>query len=36
MDGFKTTKAASNFHTLWMLRENARCNGRDYLPELIP
>jgi transposase-like protein len=36
MDGFKSTTSASNFHTLWMLKENARCNGRDYLPELIP
>lgn len=35
MDGFKTTASASTFHTLWMLKENARCNGRDYLPELI-
>lgn len=36
MDGFKSARGASNFHTLWMLKENARCNGRDYLPELIP
>jgi len=36
MDGFKSTLGASNFHTLWMLKENARSNRRDYLPELIP
>lgn len=36
MDGFKSARGASNFHTLWMLKENARSNGRDYLPELIP
>lgn len=36
MDGFKSARGASNFHTLWMLKENARCNDRPYLPELIP
>lgn len=36
MDGFKSPSSASLFHTLWMLKENARHNGRDYLPELIP
>jgi len=36
MDGFKSTAGASNFYSLWMLKENARCNGRDYLPELLP
>jgi transposase-like protein len=36
MDGFKSTSSASTFHTLWMLKENARINGRDYLPEILP
>lgn len=36
MDGFGSDRGAANFHTLWMLKENARVNGRDYLPELIP
>lgn len=36
MDGFKSVEGASNFYSLWMHKENARCNGRDYLPELIP
>ena len=36
MDGFGSDKGAANFHLLWMLKENARANGRDYLPEIIP
>jgi transposase-like protein len=36
MDGFGSDRGARNFHTLWMLKENARVNGRDYLRELIP
>lgn len=36
MDGFGSDQGAANFHRLWMLKENARCNGRDYLPELFP
>jgi transposase-like protein len=36
MDGFGSRRGIVNFHRLWMLKENARCNGRDYLPELIP
>lgn len=36
MDGFGSVRGMRNFHVLWMLKENARCNGRDYLPELIP
>lgn len=36
MDGFGADKGASNFHLLWMLKENARSNGRDYLPEILP
>lgn len=35
MDGFGSVRGMRNFHVLWMLKENARCNGRDYLPELI-
>lgn len=36
MDGFKSDAGAANFHLVWMLKENARCNGRDYLSEIIP
>ncbi|MBI2767906.1 MAG: hypothetical protein HYX53_18610, partial [Chloroflexi bacterium] len=36
MDGFGSDSGAANFHTLWMLKENARCNGRDYLTEIVP
>ena len=36
MDGFGSDRGAANFHYLWMLKENARSNGRDYLAELIP
>jgi transposase-like protein len=36
MDGFGSDQGAANFHLLWMLKENARLNGRDYLAEIIP
>jgi transposase-like protein len=36
MDGFGSDQGASNFHLLWMLKENARINGRDFLPEILP
>ena len=36
MDGFGSTDGATNFFACWMIRENARLNGRDYLRELIP
>ena len=36
MDGFGSDAGAENFLNLWMLKENARVNGRDYLLELIP
>lgn len=36
MDGFGSDHGAANFHFLWMLSQNARTNGRDYLPEIIP
>ncbi len=36
MDGFGSDAGAANFNLLWMLKENARVNGRDYLPEILP
>ena len=36
MDGFGSDKGAANFNLLWMLKENARVNGRDYMPEILP
>jgi len=36
MDGFGSDKGASNFQLIWMIKENARQNGRDYLLELHP
>lgn len=36
MDGFGSDSSAANFQTLWMLKENARINGRDYLVEILP
>lgn len=36
MDGFGSDSGAANFYTLWMLKENARLNRRDYLAEIIP
>ena len=36
MDGFGSDHGAANFHLLWMLKENARSNGRDYLNEILP
>lgn len=36
MDGFGSDRGAANFHLLWMLKENARSNGRDYLNEILP
>jgi transposase-like protein len=36
MDGFGSDAGASNFHLLWMLKENARTNDRDYLAEILP
>lgn len=36
MDGFGSAVGAANFHRLWMLKENARVNGRDYLAEILP
>ena len=35
MDGFGSEPGAENFVFLWMLKENARLNHRDYLTELI-
>ncbi len=34
--GFGSDRGAANFHLLWMLKENARSNGRDYLREILP
>lgn len=36
MDGFGSDAGLANFHLLWMLKENARTNGRDYLAEILP
>jgi transposase-like protein len=36
MDGFGSDAGAANFNLLWMLKENARTNGRDYLTEILP
>ena len=36
MDGFGSDQGAANFNLLWMLKENARINGRDYLKEILP
>lgn len=36
MDGFGSNQGPANFHLLWMLKENGRLNGRDYLTEIIP
>lgn len=36
MDGFGSDAGAANFNLLWMLKENARVNGRDYLIEILP
>ena len=36
MDGFGSDRGAANFHLLWMLKENARINRRDYLVEILP
>lgn len=36
MDGFGSDTGAANFNLLWMLKENARVNGRDYLNEILP
>jgi transposase-like protein len=36
MDGFGSDAGAANFDLLWMIKENARTNGRDFLPELHP
>ena len=35
MDGFGSDDGIKNFIFLWMLKENARVNGRDFLPELV-
>ena len=36
MDGFGSDAGAANFNLLWMLKENARINGRDYITEILP
>lgn len=36
MDGFGSDEGAANFNLLWMFKENARINGRDYLSEILP
>ena len=36
MDGFGSDQGAATFHHLWMLKENARINGRAYLIEIFP
>lgn len=36
MDGFGSDEGAANIQLLWMLKENARINGRDYLREICP
>jgi len=36
MDGFGSDEGAGNFNLLWMFKENARINGRDYLSEILP
>ena len=36
MDGFGSDKGMSNFLLLWMMKENALSNGRDYLREILP
>ena len=36
MDRFGSDHGAANFHLLWMLKENARSNARDYLNQILP
>lgn len=35
MDGFKTDQGAENFNRLWMVKEKARKQGRDWLWEVM-
>lgn len=36
MDGFGSDQGAAKFHLLWVLKESARLNDRDYLSEILP
>jgi transposase-like protein len=36
MDGFKSWRGARNFATLWMLKENARAAGQDWMEVIMP
>jgi len=36
MDGFGSWQGARNFATLWMLKENARCGGQDWMEVIMP
>ena len=36
MDGFGSTDGAKSFGTLWMLKENARCLGLDWMEVIMP
>ncbi len=36
MDGFKSWQGARNFATLWMLKENARAAGQDWMEVIMP
>jgi len=35
MDGFKSDQGAENFNRLWMVKENARKRGQDWLWEVL-
>ena len=36
MDGFGSWHGARNFATLWMLKENARATGEDWMEAIMP
>ena len=36
MDGFGSWQGARNFATLWMLKENARSAGQDWMEVIMP
>lgn len=36
MDGFGSWQGARNFATLWMLKENARATGQDWMEVIMP
>lgn len=36
MDGFGSWRGARNFATLWMLKENARAQGHDWMEVIMP